>query len=780
MVGVTQPVLPLLPARARSVGPSAGLLEGPDGAVVFVFGLATFCYAAGDQAGRRLAAVQLVRTQIAAATEVAAAFGVSPATLWRWVGAFAEGGVLALVRERPGPRRPSKLTDALAARIVALDGTGLTLRQIAAQTGVSTATVRVALGRVAPRPTGPVEPVEPAAADVDVDVDVEQDVDPQDDRDVDLDVDPHEDSDVDPQEDRDAGAAPAAGQLVVLAAPVPRTGERAAARAGELVEAPVVITQGGQLPQAGVLLALPALEMTGLLTVAEQTFGAMRHGFYGLRATLLTGVFLALLREPRAEGLTRLRPADLGRLLGLDRAPEVKTLRRKLAELAGHGKGAQLQAGLGAHHATARPDAVGFLYLDGHVRVYSGTRQLPKTHIARMRIAGPASEETWVGDADGDPVMVLTAAPSQSLAGELRRTLPDLRAIVGPDRRCTVVFDRGGYSPAVFAEIVAAGFDLLTYYKGAWTRSPDDSFTTTQFTAPDGSTHSYSIAERPVELAVPARPATADTPARPASTIILRLVVRRSDDGHQTPILTSRADLSAAEIAYRMSARWRQENYFKYAREHFALDALDSYADTPDDPTRQVPNPAKTRALADVNQARADVTAAHALVAEAIESATVRARQPGSNGKATVDPAAARALNAAEAGLDAAHAVSRNTASHLPLAQVRPGSRQLETERKLLTHAIRMSAYNSESALARLLRPHYSRSEDEARSLLREAFTLPGDLQIIGDTLHVRLHPASAPRRSRALNALCAELTDTATRYPGTNLTLAYSVKEHD
>ena len=90
-----------------------------------------------------------------------------------------------------------------------------------------------------------------------------------------------------------------------------------------------------------------------------------------------------------------------------------------------------------------------------------------------------------------------------------------------------------------------------------------------------------------------------------------------------------------------------------------------------------------------------------------------------------------------------------------------------------------MSAYNSESALARLLRPHFSRGDDKARALLREAFTLPGDLQIIGDTLHVRLDPASAPQRSRALAALCNELTDTATRYPGTDLTLAYSIKGH-
>jgi hypothetical protein len=62
------------------------------------------------------------------------------------------------VRERPGPKRASKLTEALAARIVTLKATGLTLLQVAAQTGVSTATVRVALGRVSPRSGHPAEP----------------------------------------------------------------------------------------------------------------------------------------------------------------------------------------------------------------------------------------------------------------------------------------------------------------------------------------------------------------------------------------------------------------------------------------------------------------------------------------------------------------------------------------------------------------------------------------------------------------------------------------------
>jgi prepilin-type processing-associated H-X9-DG protein len=692
---------------------------------------------------------------------VASAFSVSQATLWRWVGSFKTDGVLGLVRDAPGPKGPSKLSDALTAQIVDLEAEGLTLLEIAARTGVSTATVRVALGRVAARPSQPVEqPVEPEP-ETDDDTDTIDTIDTIETSGTDLSVDPDDD----------------AAELVVLAPPVPRTAERVAARFGDLTEAPVLITEGAQLPLVGLLLALPALEMTGLLGVAAEVFGPMRKGFYGLRVILLMGVFMALLRQPRAEGATRMRPADLGRLLGLDRAPEVKTLRRKLTELAAHAKGAQLQAALGAHHVKTHPDAVGFLYLDGHVRVYSGSRQLPKTHIARMRIAGPATEETWVGDSDGDPVMVITAAPSQSLAAELRRLLPELRTLIGPGRRCTLVFDRGGYSPQVFSEIIAADMDLLTYYKGAWVRAAVSTFTRVDYTAPDGSSHHFELAERPVTLKVARQPAISGQDPVPASTVTLRLIIRRSPDGHQTPILTNRTDLTSAEIAYRMGNRWRQENYFKYGREHFALDALDSYTDHPDDLTRLVPNPAKHRATDRVKAARKDLTAAHAGVADALDSAVVKAGQPGNDGKALVDPAAGVALNTAQVDLTAAKNVSRKTASHLPLGQVRPGSRLLETERKLLTHAIRMSAYNTESALARLLRPHYARGDDEGRALLREAFTLSGDLQINGDTLHVRLDPASAPRRSKAIAALCNELNDTATLYPGSALTLNYSVK---
>ena len=311
---LSQLPLPLLPSGAAEIAPGVGFLAGDDGGLVTVHGLAAFAWDAGDEAGRRLAAVQLVRLRAASQGQVAEGFGVDPGTIWRWDQALAAGGVAGLVPARRGPKGASKLTPQLAERIAGLDAAGATLRQIAAATGVSTFSVRNALGRVA-------SPGRPAAAGVTAGQDTG---------------------------DGDAGEGAA---VPVLPDPVPRDGERALARWGLLGEgAGPVFTPGARYPLAGLLLALPALEDTGLLDAAREVYGQLKDGFYGLTATLLTLVFLALAGEPRAEGATRVPPAALGRVLGLDRAPEVKTIRRKLAELASAGKAAGLVMALARRH----------------------------------------------------------------------------------------------------------------------------------------------------------------------------------------------------------------------------------------------------------------------------------------------------------------------------------------------------------------------------------------------------------------------------------------------
>ncbi|HEX7354392.1 MAG TPA: hypothetical protein VF288_06110 [Mycobacteriales bacterium] len=762
---LSQQVLPLQPADAVAIGPVAGLVEDDDGGVVFVAGLATFAFDADDQVARRLAAVQLVEARLASAAEVATGFAVSTRSLLRWRQAVASDGVAGLFDKKPGPKGPSKLTDAVVSRARELDARGATLAAIAAELAVDSATVRVALGRRAGSAGWQARHGTPTSAPS-----REGDGDPDGDSD-------HGDSD---HGDSDHGGGgddhgpgggdngDPGGELAVLPDPAPRTFERELARWGLLPEAPVVFTQGAHLPMAGLLLALPGLCHLGFLDCFASVYGRLRNGFYGLQATVLALVFLALAGEPRAEGATRVRPADLGRVLGLDRAPEVKTIRRKLTELAGRRRGAELQRALARAHAAGAADALGFLHVDGHTRVYYGTRDLPKAHVARLHMAAHASAETWIGDAFADPLLVVTAVPGASLASELLRLLPEVRAMVGPRRRPTVVFDRGGWSPAVFAALMEARMHVLTYRKAPFDQVPDDAFSTVSWKSPDGATHRWRLADTRVDLTLAG-----------GDSLAMRQVTRIADGSVQVPILTSNTALAASAVVWRMSRRWRQENYFRYARAHFALDALDTYADAPDDPARLVRNPAKHRARDAVEAARAEVVAANAAMTAALDDAAVRARAPGAGGTAVCDAAAASTVADARRHLDQADARSKQTPSHLPLHEVRPGARLMDEERKLVTHAIRMSAYNAESILARMLQGHYSRADHEARALVREAFSLSGDIAVRDGRLHLCLDPATAPRRTRALDALCRQLTATETTYPGTDLPVVYSMKDH-
>ncbi len=699
--------LPLVPAGSVMIGAAVALVENDDGGLVLIWGMAASCWASGDVAGRRLAAVSLVVTGAARHYEVAGGFGVNSDTLRDWRRSWEREGIDGLRPGRRGPKGPSKLTPEVAARCCSLRAEGRSLLEVASMAGVSTDTVRRAVAA---------EAVRSAPPDA-------------------------------------AGAEPAAGSaLVPLARPEPRDIERALAHAGLLAGATPVITEGGSLPLAGALLVLPALAVTGLLEVADAVYGGPKAAFYGVRSLLLTLVFAALLGEPRAEGLTRIDPLSLGRLLGLDRAPEVGTVRRRTEALAGMERAGELVMGLARHHAEAHPEAMGVLYVDGHVRAYHGGADLSRTHLARARIAMAATTDTWVADARGDAVLVWSSAPGASLAGELEEAARAVRGLLGPDARPTICFDRGGWSPALFTELVAAGFDIATYRKAPLEPEPHSAFITHQVKGSFGHPATYLLADRPVTIAYD----------KGRHAFDCRQVTRLDQaSGHQTQILTTRADLSAPEVAQAMFSRWREENLFRFMRPR-GLDAMDSYAKVPDDPARLVPNPAKAKARQELADARAGVSAAKgAVVSDALAT-----------GAAPMKPIA-DARNALAELTERSKAVP----AKVPLGTIRPGAMVLDDERKRIHDAARMAAWNAEHTLARALGPHYARAEDEAHSLLSEAFSASADMEIIGEELHVRIEPLSSPRRSRAIAALCTELTATETTYPGTDLRLVYSVK---
>ena len=231
-----------------------------------------------------------------------------------------------------------------------------------------------------------------------------------------------------------------------------------------------VVWLGLAIPRAGVLLALPALVQSGVFECAQQVYGSLGPAFYGLRTSLLTLLLMALWRIKRPEGLKEHSPQDLGRVLGLDRAPEVKTLRRKLARLAAAQTGRSIRPGAGpatGRLARSRPG----LPLCGR----------PRAGLPRPAHACP--RPTWRACAfrcPPPPITGSTIAPAIRCSSSPPRPTPawckmlpgileQVRALLG-ERRLTVVFDRGGFSFKLFQQILDAEFDLLTYRKAPFRR----------------------------------------------------------------------------------------------------------------------------------------------------------------------------------------------------------------------------------------------------------------------------------------------------------------------
>jgi prepilin-type processing-associated H-X9-DG protein len=760
----TQLPLALTPAGSRPIGMAAAICEDDDGGRVFVHGNLAYAWDADDAAGRRLAAVSLVRIKAAAQLQVAEAFAVKPATLRRWDTRHADAGVAGLLSERKGPKRKSKLTDAVIAAIRGLREGGASYRAIAADIGVSEGSVRNAL-----KPTGADADGDEHCAPTGSDDQFPQEQEQEQVSEV----------GVGGEEDCAATACPVAPaapvDVPVLADPVSRTDERVAARFGLLESAPPVFTGCARAPLAGLLLAVPALAGTRLIETAHAVYGELPNGFYSLDTMLCEGVFRALLGETRAEGAARIDPPALGRVLGLDRAPEVKTIRRKIGLLAEAGKAGDWIAAMARRHVTQRPGQAAVLYADGHVRAYQGTRRIAKTHVPRLKFPAPATVETWVSDAAGDPLLVVMAQPAASLAGELRRLIPELRTLVGDERRVLVGFDRGGWSPTLFADLNAAGFDTLTWRKGTAADIDEDAFTEHTHTDEHGRTHTWRLADTDVTLDIIEGPRKGEVFAMRQISLFNAAATR------QMHILTTRRDLPAAEIRHRMGSRWRQENHYRYARTHFDFDSHDTYRAEADDPARMVPNPAKKPAYRNVEKARRALHSAET----ASDAALLAAHSPQPGTSVIVTNEMINTINTdvytAQTALNTALSAHQAISARVPLAEIGPDQQVLDTETKLIHHAIRIAAYNTTQSLARaiLTATGYTRAGDEAHTLIRTALACSGDIIPNHDTLHIRLDPLPTPRHTAAIDELCQTLNNTNTVYPDTNLTLRYSIKPH-
>ena len=722
----TQLHLPAQPGGAEEINTVVAMMCSGGQVAYFASGVPVFVHAEDDSVGRRLAAVQMMELGLARQDELSAALQVNRSTLYRQSRKVKSEGVLGVVDGKRGPQGTHRFTPDKRQRAAKLLAQGVSIRQAAQQVGVSEGTIRHALRR------GELRAAAASAA--------------------------HERLGPSERSARDAGAS---GGVAVH-----RHLERALARRGQLSEAAPRFVAAEAVRYGGALLGLPALLALGILEAGEQTYGGLKKAFYGLRATLLILAFMALLRIRTPEQLQGHPPGELGVLLGLDRAPEVKTLRRKLWELAARQQATHFSQQLAERWVRENAAAVGLLYVDGHVRAYHGSAHtLPKAWVARRRLCMPATTDIWVNQLDAQPLFVVTTPANDDLLAMLRREiLPEVRRLVG-ERRVTMVFDREGWSPKFFQELSTQGFDVLTYRKGAYDAWPKQAFRTVNALV-DGRRVSYDLAQRSTELLPGFR---------------LREVRRLCANGHQTAIVTTREDWPIEVVAYRMFERWTQENFFRYMRQHFALDALVSYAVEPADPERTIPNPerkAVVTALAENRAARAKLEQAYGQQARA----NPEAQRPTMRGFKIAQAGLSQQITTLEAQGRELQARLAELPKRVPVKAVLDEAEivKLAPEAKHLTDTIKMVAYRAETALVRCLTPHYARTEEDGRALVREMLLTSADIvpQPEDHRLLVRLHSLANPRSNAALAKLCETLNALEVRYPGTDLTLVYQAPE--
>jgi transposase len=726
--------------------------------VIVVAGLPVHHYRAEDAVAEAYAMMFLVESGFAQQTDVARAFARSVRTVRRYQGRYAQGGMAALGREEGWRRGRRRISGKRLRSIEILKSEGMSNRTIAHRLGVSEKAIRKLVGPSKPaestqlafagittaaagKPPAPGVPAAESGGDA-------------------------ADRALPSADDRDPISAPADdGEPVAMSLDrdaSDRTFDRQLAYLGLLDDAAPLFREGASVPGVGVLCALPCLLESGLLRISRKLYGEIGPAFYGLRTTLLTLLLMALLRIKRPEHLKERDPAAFGRLLGLDRAPEVKTLRRRLTRLAAHHCAEQLGAELARLRVDQRGHLMGFLYVDGHVRAYHGQRAISsKAYVARRHLAMPASTDYWINDRSGDPLLVMTGEVNAALTKALPRLLREVRDLVG-ERRVTVVFDRGGWSPKLFDTMVKDGFDLLTYRKGRCRRINERRFIRRRAEL-DGCWVDYLLHDQPVRFL--------------KGKLRLRQVTRLCDDGHQTQVITSRCDLRDIEVAYRMFERWRQENFFKYMREEFLLDALIDYQIEPEDPTRTIPNPERRALDKEIRTARADLARLEREYGAAAAD-NAEQRRPTMRGFKIAHGRLGKQLRTARARVARLFEQRRDVVKRVEVRDLNERALvKLATERKHLTDIIKMVAYQAESDLVTLLRPHYARVDHEGRTLLHELFAAAGDIRVSDRDLHITLAPLSSPHRTHAAQALCEMLDQTATIFPGSRLRIRFSVR---
>jgi hypothetical protein len=516
----------------------------------------------------------------------------------------------------------------------------------------------------------------------------------------------------------------------------------------------------------GVLLAIPALMSQGL-SIAFKTYGALPRGYYGLEHIILLNCFMALCRIKNAEQLKTHPPGELGKLLGLDRVPEVGSFRNKLHQILNQGKAEELHTELFKSWMEAMPELI--FYIDGHVRVYHGKQaRLTKRYVSREKLCLHGTTEFWINDCMGMPLMVITGELSEKLKQAVEQAIIKLKEEIKPSANqdenaplFTLVFDRESYEPAWFKKLwddhkVA----IITYRKNIKEKWDESGFKDQQVEL-IGADVTMHLCEMGTAI----------------KGEWFREVRKLNKNGHQTAILTTHLTLTMVQIAVTMFARWTQENYFKYMIENYDLDKMIEYGTQPIKAETSLVNPAYRQINYQLKKTREKKRRIEANIFEKLATRPDLTLDQLPHKIATTANKLEQ-LNLFEEEENRLLSQRKLIPSRITIDQMDENLRynKLKVESKRFKNAILMMSYRAETTLYNTIKKYYKRHANDGRIFIKKILTSDADLtpDYLNRTLTVTLHSLATPRDNQAAHQLCQLLTETETIYPNTDLKLIY------
>jgi hypothetical protein len=552
--------------------------------------------------------------------------------------------------------------------------------------------------------------------------------------------------------------------------------DRILAARGLIDDAAPIFVSENSVPNLGIMLSVPFIVKSGIIEVFKKIYGSIGPAFYGLRTIVMVLLFMALLRIKNAEQMKERDTKALGLALGLDRFPETKSIRRKLLKLSEPGNGIKVMRALAKLRLRKKPDLIGFLYIDGYVREYHGKNSVAKGFKPQRRLAVPATTDNWVNDKNGDPIFMVTSEVNQGLVSMLPKIVKEILETFNPKSKLTIIFDRGGWSPRLFAELSKCCY-ILTYRKGKTEKFPGDYFIEEKEEIA-GKLVTYKLHENEVWFDY-------KKPDKTKGSILMRQVTRLKDE-KQTQVLTTRTDLSNVEVLYWMFNRWRQENFFKYMKEHFAIDKLSEYGteELSDELTR--PNPERKKLEKSMKPLRNKISKNESKLLQLTEKIKDLEKEQPENQKAhkkKIERLGTRLKNTQNLLQEQRDYLSELKAKRNEFPErvkCNDKLKKLKMERKRIADCIKMTAYNIETEMYGLLRSYDKYYEKDGRKLIVAALNSTGDIEVVGNELRVTLANLSTPHWTKAVAGIINELNETQCIFPGTNMKLKFFIKKHE